>query len=155
MSTVAWDGKVLAADRQATNYDCAQPCSKIKRLKDGTILAVTGGYAEGLLMMQWYEDGGKPFEYPKFQEDKDDWCRLIAVSPSGEIFEYERRPIGMRFPSGPRAWGSGRDYALGAMAAGASAIQAVEIACRFDINSGCGVESFELGGRNGISDQSS
>lgn len=38
------------------------------------------------------------------------------------------------------AAGSGADYAMGAMAAGKDAKEAVEIACRFDINCGLGVD---------------
>ena len=34
------------------------------------------------------------------------------------------------------AWGSGEEYAMGAMAAGKSAIEAVKISCKFDDSSG-------------------
>jgi hypothetical protein len=42
------------------------------------------------------------------------------------------------------AWGAGRNLALGAMAAGADACQAIEIATRFDIHTGQGVNSIDV-----------
>lgn len=38
------------------------------------------------------------------------------------------------------AWGSGRDYAMGAMARGANAKEAAEIAMRFDNGCGMGID---------------
>jgi hypothetical protein len=42
------------------------------------------------------------------------------------------------------AYGSGGDLALGAMAAGATAKQAVAIACRFDPNTGQGIDAVQV-----------
>lgn len=44
----------------------------------------------------------------------------------------------------PMAWGSGEEYALGAMEAGADALEAIEIAKRYDIQTGGNVEFEEL-----------
>lgn len=144
MSTVAWDGKILAADKQATVAELARSCSKIRKLPNGDILAVTGTLGPCLIMMQWYEDGADISTYPPCQKEKDDWGRLIVAKPTGEILEYEQYPVVMMPDPGKHAWGSGRDYALGAMAMGANAIQAVEIASRFDVNTGCGLEFYEI-----------
>jgi hypothetical protein len=40
------------------------------------------------------------------------------------------------------AWGIGCDFALGAMAMGADAVQAVEITNKFSIHCGMGVDSY-------------
>jgi ATP-dependent protease HslVU (ClpYQ) peptidase subunit len=42
------------------------------------------------------------------------------------------------------AWGSGRDFALGAMAMGATAREAVAVACRFNVYCGNGIDAFDL-----------
>lgn len=145
MSTIAWDGKTLAADCQVTCHETPQKCSKIKKLSDGTILGTVGSLSTGAIMMRWYEDGADLMRYPHSQGDKEDWSYLIVVKPDGEVLEYSRHPY-PRIVSVPFGWGSGRDYALGAMEMGADAIKAVEISCKLDIHTGMGVESFSVGG---------
>ncbi len=144
MSTVAWDGKTLAADRQATNQGTMRPATKIRKLESGEVMAITGNYGAGLIMMKWYEDGADLAKYPAFQADKEEWCRLIVARPDGTVLEYERQPIGMVFPDTRKAWGSGMDFALGALCHGANAIEAILIASGLDESTGIGVDSFQV-----------
>ena len=145
MSTIAWDGKILAADRKMTCGNLQEICSKITRLENGTILAWAGGSAEGLALAEWFSRGADPSIYPAFQADKDRFTSLIVIHPDGVGFEYEQTHVPL--PLAGRAvvaWGSGMGYALGAMAMGANAIEAVEIASQFDPRSGFGVESYSI-----------
>lgn len=143
ISVVAWDGKTLAADKQATCAGLRFKTTKIRRLSTGEVLAWTGGIEYGAMIAQWYELGADPEKWPKFQADKENWSRLIVATASG-VRVYEQQPIAFVVEDEFQAWGAGRDFALGAMWMGASARQAVEITCRFSTDCGCGVDVVEL-----------
>ena len=141
MTVIAWDGKTLAADRMAVWSGMQATVSKIRRIETGEILAWSGSQDCGLILADWYECGADPTKWPDFQKDKDDWTRLIIARKDG-IHCYEQHLIPLRFDNLFLAWGSGRDYAMGAMAMGADAIKAVQIASQFDTGCGNGVEHF-------------
>jgi len=143
VSVVAWDGRTLAADRQSTNHGNRSEVQKLWRAANPlTALAVTGGIAEGLAMVEWYKAGADPASYPAFQNDSGRWTRLIVVTET-ELLEYEQPSTPIRWRrQDKRAWGSGRDYAIGAMAAGASAREAVEITNAHCTETGFGVSTF-------------
>lgn len=67
---------------------------------------------------------------------------LIVVTRSGLVFEYGDNPYPQEVRESYMAWGTGRAFALGAMAMGADAKMAVGVASDLDIYSGCGVSSF-------------
>lgn len=68
----------------------------------------------------------------KEKEDGDLFSILIAIK--GEVFEIDQDYAVARRESGVYAIGSGADYALGAMMAGASGMEAMSIAETFDVN---------------------
>lgn len=141
MSIVVWDGKTLAADKQATIDDRKVKCTKIMRLPTGELLAWVGNHESGLTLAQWYAAGAKEEDWPKFQE-KEAWTNLIVIH-KGKAWEYEQLPIRQRVETLPAAWGSGTAYALGAMAMGADAVKAVRVASKFCTTCGLGVDSFK------------
>lgn len=143
MSVIAWDGRTIAADCQGTGSDMRVRLSKMRRLDDGTILAWTGEQGPGLAMARWYENGAKPEQWPASQ-NKDDWSRLIVLPLNGKPYSYERYPEQIEFFDDLQAWGAGRDFALGAMAMGADARKAVEVASRFSAVCGFGVEAYDV-----------
>ena len=143
MTVIAWDGKMLAADKQATSSGLRVTCTKIRRAADGSLLAWTGDGAAGMLMANWYDAGQKADEYPKPQADKDEWARLVVIR-GGKIHTYDRWPVLLTYEDKFMAFGSGRDFALGAMSMGATAKEAVEIACRFENGCGMGVDYMAL-----------
>lgn len=134
MSVVAWDGKTLAADRMRTTGDIETTMRKLWKLKTGEIIAVIGYQAEGLALKRWYEDGAKREDWPKCQEGED-WVQFIVASEKG-CFHYNNLPEQIESIDPFAAWGVGRRTALGAMAMGADAVKAVEIASKYA--SGCG-----------------
>lgn len=146
MSVVAYDGRTLAADCQATNVDMRTRVSKMLKTPRA-VLAWVGDHERGLVLADWYCNGAKPEDWPAFQRT-DKWCRLVAMTPTG-LYEYEQEPFAQRVTDRHFACGSGRDYAIGAMAAGASAVRAVEIASQYNVYCGMGVEAYE---RNCIED---
>jgi ATP-dependent protease HslVU (ClpYQ) peptidase subunit len=135
MSVVVWDGITLAADRQATSGEMRVTTRKIKRLSDGSLAGWTGASEYGQLLVEWYERGQDRDKWPAFQRT-DKWARLIVVRQDGVVLEFEQEPIAQPVLDVPMAWGSGRDIAIGALEMGATAIQAVEIACRYNVYCG-------------------
>ena len=144
MSVIAWDRKTLAADKQGTRGDIAERLTKIVKINTGEVVAWCGGNDQGLLLLQWYKDGAKPETWPKFQEGEN-WSRMVIVKPGGIVGTYEKQPVMQPCEEEPfMAWGSGAELAIGAMAMGASARQAVEIAGRFSASCGLGVDAFDV-----------
>ncbi len=143
MSVIAWDGKMLAADKQATSQGLIVTTTKIRRVANGSIIAFEGDIDRGLVLAKWYEDGCDESKWPSFQKDKDDWTRLVLATTDG-IFNYEREPIPIRIESSIMAWGQGRDFAIAAMHMGKNASEAVLFASKFTTGCGCGVNAFEL-----------
>lgn len=88
-------------------------------------------------MAEWYEAGADPKLWPKSQEGED-WARLVVLS-EGKVFEYENTPVRQPLIAPFMAWGSGADFAMGAMAAGCNAARAVEIASGLCASCGYGV----------------
>lgn len=145
MTVVAWDGKTLAVDRLGdANGQRVEIVKGRISVEHQCVFAWTGGVAEGLALADWYEKGRLQHSpYPEFQNSSDRWCRLIVADGSGVVY-FEQAPIEIPVLEKFAAWGSGRDYALGAMAMGATAQQAVEVTNRLAIHCGIGVDVFYL-----------
>ena len=143
MTVIAWDGFTLAADRQATVFDTIHTTQKLWTYPDGSAIAVTGYLSAGEYMRLWFETGSHPDRWPDTQKS-DDWAILVVARPGQGLVYYERYPVPITVVDPFRAWGSGREVALGAMAMGADAIKAVEIASRFVIGCGRGCDSVRI-----------
>lgn len=139
MSIIAWDRKSIAADRQATCADMRFTTKKMLRIGE-MVVAWTGVVCHGLQLVDWWRNGAIKEEWPACQADESTWARLIVVEASGRLFFYEQEPVKQEVLDDFIAFGSGRDFAMGAMAHGASAKEAVEIASRFNIECGLGVD---------------
>lgn len=144
MSVVAYKDGILAADSKAYGGDY-QPSPgikmKIHRLSDGSRIGITSailGMPERYAL--WLENGANPSEFGEGAPD----CCVLMIKPNGDVYLAD---TGLYF-SGPiqcesHAIGSGAKFAIGAMAAGASAAEAVEVACRYDYH--CGGPVMTLG----------
>ena len=143
MTVIAWDGKYIAADRLAEYCGLGSKVTKLHTSKNGDcVIGFTGGLENGLGLMEWFNNGAVKEEWPDWQKTED-WCRLI-IAASDVVFAYERLPYRIVVNEGFAAFGSGRDYALGAMAQGADAIEAVGIASNFCTTCGYGIDAYEL-----------
>jgi ATP-dependent protease HslVU (ClpYQ) peptidase subunit len=143
MTVIAWDGDTLAIDRQGQVDGMKYQAIKARALLNGDVVAYAGSLSQGLLLGDWYEAGAKKESWPEFQKDKDEWTLLIVANSKGCSF-YEKLPVAIPVVSAFMAWGSGRDFAIGAMDAGCSAEQAVRIASRHSTSCGEGVDVFKL-----------
>ena len=142
MTTIAWDGRTLSADRQATVGNAVYMANKLHR-HDGWLIAYCGDSDAGEEMLAWFRAGAKPEDFPEQQRKDDRFAPLLAIR-AGEIRLYERTPHPVRYPPQKFAMGSGRDFALAAMHCGCSAAEAVEVAALFDPGTGFGVDAMVI-----------
>ena len=142
MSVVVWDGRTLAADRQMTNCGLRAKTSKMVVTADGTVFAWTGENQHGVALVQWYLGGEIKADYPEFQK-KESWTRLIVADADGCRF-FENEPYAMTVHDKFAAWGSGRDFAYGALEMGADARRAVEVTITHSVECGFGVEAHDI-----------
>jgi hypothetical protein len=94
------------------------------------------------IFKRWFEAGRKPEAAPEFF----DGFAAIVVYPGPTVRHYDAHLEELTIYGDFFAIGGGRDFAMGAMAAGKSAGEAVTIACQFDIGSRAPVEAFEIEG---------
>lgn len=146
MTTIAYDGTYLCVDSQASKGDLLSSRTRQKMWFDvGEFLcvALAGNTATYKPIVDWLRDGAEPSGW-------GDWDAVAwAVRRDGTIERYASGyPEGV---NGMDADGSGAHLALGAMAAGASAVKALSIAIEYDLFSGGEVQSFNI--RNALAER--
>src|ERR1043165_7097844 len=113
MTTIAWDGKTLAADSRCTAGGFHYEVSKICRLSDGRIYAGSGEITDYEQVKSWLDGKTSKPDTKEFQ--------AVIVDLTGQLWRIEDKiapfKVFSRFP----AIGSGRDYAMAAMHYGRSA----------------------------------
>jgi len=160
MTTVAWDGKVMASDSCWSLDDAVDSLmNKISRLSSGALLGQAGDN-DARAIVRMLDKIKTPAGLPL----RDDLLKIrldymgLLVFPKGRVFKVSlthhseahwgpdfKEDIGIWEISTPfTAIGSGKEFAIGAMAAGKSAPDAVRIACRYDINSRPPVHTVKL-----------
>ena len=143
MTVIAWDGLILAADKQATYGDHRKMSTKIFCVDNGSVIAVCGAVAKGLKIVEWFKSGCKRDDWPDTIQESDGWAQLIVASTDG-VYWYDRLPYPIPLEQPFMAWGNGDEFAMGALAMGATAIEAVEIASKYCEGCGMGVDYFKV-----------
>ena len=142
MSTIAYDGNTLAGDRMCTVGNTPMPFQKIGKINGMTFGCA--GYAEDtVLFAEWVKTGmiRSSNTVPKLSTN----FHAICIDANGDVYLYFEKLVPIPHQKGkPWAFGSGGEFAMGAMAMGATAKDAVEIATQFDINTGLGVDVIKL-----------
>ena len=120
---------------------------KITRMADGAVAAIVGDIGKGRVLLAWYDDGADPDKWPQALQTEEGFSPLI-LADTQMLVEFENLAVPLVYPRSQKmAWGSGHQIALGAMAAGATAAEAVKIASQYDIYTGHGVDTMEPEGR--------
>jgi ATP-dependent protease HslVU (ClpYQ) peptidase subunit len=145
MTAIAWDGTVLAGDRMCTDEWVVRTTTKVRRIR-GHLVGGAGNAAVIREALAWFERGAEPADFPESLRDKDDGFTLLAVSPDGRIWLYQRAPYPIEILDECAAIGSGADAALAAMHCGCNAEQAIGIAAKVCRGVGNGVDVLELQG---------
>jgi 20S proteasome alpha/beta subunit len=137
MTTVAWRDGVLAADKKGSVGNTGYRVTKLFKAK-GHAIGFAGNQGVGLKFVDWWR-AGKPGKCPLDDESE----ALVMDLATGRCYHYEEDghpiPVEDKFAS----IGTGSDFAIGAMAAGATAVEAVKIASKWDNCSGLGINSFK------------
>jgi ATP-dependent protease HslVU (ClpYQ) peptidase subunit len=148
----------MASDSKSTNDDGAF-CTRVKkiyRLESGALLGAAGD-CDARDVIRLLEKVRTVKTLPTRQQLADTHCDFsgVLVLRNGEVFYIDVGPMqigeayewaGSVVEVSERiaAVGSGQKFAIGAMAAGKSASEAVTIACRYDSFSGTPVHEVTL-----------
>lgn len=143
MTTIVYDKrcKTVAADSKNTDDSGAKwLCNKIEVLADGSVFLGSGHLCTIAQCKNWARHGFDEEYRPDFSFYLEDTAErgfsCLHISKDGKkviLIDGELNPLEVLDPY--MGVGSGASYALGAMDAGASVVEAVEIACNRDGNS--------------------
>lgn len=142
MTTIAYRAGVLAADscmRVLGHY--AGTAKKLIRLTDGSWLGMSGYHEDGELVANWLNAGAVAETRPRLSDE----AGVLHVRLDGTAAHYEQLCHAIPMLDAFWAGGTGAPFAIGAMAAGASAEEAVRIACQYDVYSREPVEVVRVG----------
>lgn len=141
MTTCAWDGTTLASDTRCTcDIEYVGNESKIFRI-DGRLVAGAGATTGIRKFLSWYEKDRRVKTYPTFVEGED--IEMMTITEDGQASLWTRHGLGCKLVA-PCAIGSGQRFAIGAMLAGKTAVEAVEIAMQRDTATGGDIEYMTL-----------
>ena len=144
MTIIVWDGVTLAADKQVTTGGLKQTVTKIFEIR-GHLVGFSGDFDLAQTLKHWFKEGADISNYPAFQSEDDKFVAMLVITPNKEILKYERSPHPILMnESKVYAMGSGRDFAVGALAMGATAEEAVRIASLHESGCGMGIDTLTL-----------
>lgn len=136
MTTIAYKGGVLAADTLGTRNGMRDGVSTKILARDGLLAGAAGASQYCRAFRDWFAKGCIG-ECPNMGDPEKDWGEGFVIRPDETIITFGPSAAWVDKPyGGLQAWGSGAEIALGAMAAGATADQAVAIAMKYDTKSG-------------------
>lgn len=139
MTTVAFDGRTMAADTLATDNWGLKERVDDKILRGPDYLAGTAGN-NGAIKRWWAQvcqldlEHVLAYGYPDFDADRNDPA-IVLADAAGNIWRHITGGF-FKVSRGFHAVGSGRDYALAAMHLGKTAAEAVRLAMEFDNGTG-------------------
>lgn len=154
MTVIVWDGKDLATDQQANDGSMKWEAEKawyVTHPDTGKICIVSGvGMLGYIIQLRDWFAGGCDWEHRMHLDIAPSMAQLIVVDEQGLcVYEgfhgYESKatfsPVRLQ---SPMAFGEGKEYAMGALAMGANAAQAVNIANEYSLHCGKGVALYTL-----------
>lgn len=137
MTTIAWDGTTLAGDTLGViGGMLAVHAVKIFQLVDGRLYGGSGNHDEVLAVRDWLNGAGDKPAVKDFAG--------IIIGPAGACVRVEEALVAIPITEAFHAVGSGRDFAMAAMALGQTACQAVTLAAQWDIWTGGDIMCFTL-----------
>lgn len=159
MTTIVVDRKerLMVSDRMMVcGGNHKTRIKKIRRLgedDDEVLVGTCGDIEAGEAFVLWFRDqiryekgmrlqqpGGKDDYYPHV-----DTFHALVLDESGSLSWYAKAGYPVEITDRYFGIGSGSDFALGAIMAGASLQKAVRIASLFDVNTGFGIQVESLG----------
>lgn len=148
MTTIVYKNGIMAADTREVSGGTARRCTKLYKF-GSTIIGTAGDSYSGMVFVEWWKAGCPADDKPdltSLAEDEDFEC---LVWHNGKLWVVNRLFVMVEVVLDDYpffAIGSGSDIATGALAMGASAKRAIEVAADFDINTGLPVETRQCKG---------
>jgi len=143
MTTIAWDGTFLCADRMASQEGMFRSVQKIFKIKDNLYLAAAGCHQDTLLAVKYLTDGG---DLPTLSSEHF----VGIIVRDGRAYRVEEKLMESEILEPFYALGEGRDYATAAMALGKTAYDGVELAAKYCLYTGLGIDKVFPGGDDDI-----
>lgn len=140
MTTIAYRDGMVAADSRACRGQVifSDRVTKLRRLRDGRVAAVTGEVARFAAFADWLDQPPARRQSADRPPLDDDTTVIVFATDWIEVHEVTGS---FRLAAAPFAVGSGMMAARAAMAAGATAERAVAIAIEIDPGSGGPVQT--------------
>jgi hypothetical protein len=135
MTTIAWDGVTLAADRKRSLWGTPMPAVKIFRgFRKGEemLFGLAGDSGECVHYRRQVFGLAPTIEYRNIA--------IICIDGERRVWHADESMLWVPITLPWWAVGSGSDYALGAMAAGQPARRTIEIASKLDKDTGLGID---------------
>ena len=142
MTTIAWDGKTLAADREAGYGSIKFATQKLRQVAD--FMFAGAGAAEDIdAMARWLANGADPKERLGLSESV---LALAVDISSGQPFIIcgKEMPSFRKLRAKQMAIGCGSDFVLACMVLGKTAPQAIRLAEKHISGTGLGVDSYTV-----------
>ena len=141
MTTVAWDGETLAGDCLMNHNGTPTRTRKVFRLiasdRRVRLIGLSGHAGDNAEYMRWARgEADRPLSFKEL--------RVIVIDDKRRIWQTDENMHWLRIIKKNWAIGSGADFAMGAMAAGKTAIEAVGIGSKLDIHTGMGFQRVAL-----------
>jgi len=148
VTTIVWDGRILAADSLVTAG--STKCGQQRKLEvfEGYGYGFSGNLAYMMPMIRWARIGADPDQWPVRGDNDANTLVQIIPGPPGDkplVKVWEGAIPHSCMIHEPDAWGSGARFALGALAMGATAFEAVAIAKTLDTGTGGDVHFIDTG----------
>ena len=153
MSTVVFKDGVMACDSlMGLNDMTMNGIIKAGRTKRH-LFGYAGRASQMAPLFDWIMscEGLKDLPSPEFYYRKNDELNTLGdmgtcmlVNKSGTIWEVTTEGHTIPIPRAFHAIGNGYEYAFGAMAMGASAVEAIEVAIQYDAFTGGEIHTFKL-----------
>ena len=146
MTTIAYRDGVMAADSAVITGHQTRVARvrKVHRCPDGTLIGGAGAAWAIQAVWAWFDKGEPEDERPEFETEEEELLNLLIVRPDGRVTRMDDTRGEYQVEGEYHALGAGDEGALCAMAAGASAVEAIEIVARFNLYTGLPVFSEAL-----------
>jgi hypothetical protein len=146
MTTIAWDGKTLAADSCSWSGGCRRRVRKVFKVKSPAgrqfLVAFAGDGSFALAVLEWMRGNKERPDPLAFMtvEDTQNQCALV-IDQKLRVWQLGATLVYSRMRERIYAFGAGQDVAWGALEAGATSAQAIRIAMKRTDYAGIGVDS--------------
>jgi hypothetical protein len=142
MTTIAFDGRTLAADRGSWSGGLHQAVKKVHRITapDGRrfLVAMAGDSVFATLCLAWMR--GKIDSPGHCLDDDKNRDVMVVIDEKHRVWRLSSRLVYVPYEGKLHAHGAGQEIALGALMAGADAVKAIRITAQISDFAARGVD---------------